>query len=59
MNRRAFVASAGAFLAAPLARPLLSAEAQAARRAPADYTLRIQPCTLEIFSRRHRPYHRL
>ncbi len=48
MNRRAFVASAGAFLAAPLARPLLSAEAQAARRAPADYTLRIQPCTLEI-----------
>jgi len=60
MDRRTFVASAGALLAEPLLRPMISAQAIASGaaathhdkprvdRSPADYTLKIEPCKLEI-----------
>jgi FtsP/CotA-like multicopper oxidase with cupredoxin domain len=59
MNRRAFVSSACAFLAAPLLKSALAAQSKVASAAkmhgkshtapsPADYTLKIEPCTLEI-----------
>jgi FtsP/CotA-like multicopper oxidase with cupredoxin domain len=59
MNRRTFVASAGALLAEPVFSSLLSAQANAsgavahkvkapADVSPADYTLKIAPCKLEI-----------
>src|SRR5271163_611802 len=59
MNRRTFVASAGAFLAEPLWSSVLSAPAKvfatAGKQAkppvdtsPADYTLKIGPCALDI-----------
>jgi len=60
MNRRSFLSSAGAFAFSPLARPLLLAQAKnsvapakktappAKDSSPADYTLTIEPTTLEI-----------
>jgi len=60
MNRRTFVASAGALLVEPLFSSMLSAQAKASATAaahharqhagasPADYTLKIAPCKLEI-----------
>jgi len=60
MNRRAFVASAGALLAEPLLNSMLSAQAKVsgavathhakprADASAADYTLKIAPCKLEI-----------
>src|SRR5208282_1191439 len=60
MNRRTFVASAGALLVEPLFSSMLSAQAKVSATAaahhakaragasPADYTLKIAPCKLEI-----------
>lgn len=60
MNRRTFVASAGALLAEPYLNAMLPAQVKAAAAAAkahgkthagasrADYTLKIEPCTLEI-----------
>ena len=60
MDRRTFLSSAGAVAVSPLVSRLLSAQAKvsatapakgvkpAADTSPADYTLKIEPCTLEI-----------
>ncbi len=58
MNRRTFLASAGALVIDPLFSSLLRAQAKAlsgkshpmtdAAAAPADHTLKIEPCTIEI-----------
>ena len=60
MNRRSFISSAGAFALSPVAQSLLLAQskgsdapakkpsAPAKNTSPADYTLRIEPTTLEI-----------
>jgi FtsP/CotA-like multicopper oxidase with cupredoxin domain len=58
MNRRAFLSSAGAVLVSPALPPLLRSQVKAkqstppiavpAPTSPADYTLKIEPCTIEI-----------
>src|SRR5215467_2176812 len=52
MNRRSFVSSVGAVVANQLAGSLLSAQMKkpsgGAKHKRADYTLRIEPCTIEI-----------
>jgi FtsP/CotA-like multicopper oxidase with cupredoxin domain len=59
MNRRRFLASAGAFAVSPLAQPILAAQTKTTpnsgkkasrpdKQAAADYTLRIEPSTIEI-----------
>jgi FtsP/CotA-like multicopper oxidase with cupredoxin domain len=60
MNRRRFLSSAGAFALSPVAQSLLNAQSKASATptqkpstpaknpSPADYTLRIEPTTIEI-----------